>query len=226
MGSSAVHIPGPGFLREASARFGVSLERLGTMVRAAQLLSQEEIEVVEELLHLADAGVPSERRSALSRGVVRALEAVPEESAFDPLAEVDETFNAADAAESLALAELETQATREAILRDCISVARAAELTGRSRQALERLRRQGRLLALRVGAQWRYPRWQFDADAPGGVVPRLDEVLREIALSPVGAAFWLLNPSDRLDGHAPLELLRRRRSDPVLELAREQSYLP
>lgn len=215
----------PGFLRKAAVQFGVSQERLKMMVRAAKLLSNEEMEIVEELLHLADAGVPSTRRSALSRGVMRALEAVPEESAPDPLAEVDGPFNASDAAESLALAEVEVQAAREAILRECISVGEAADLTGRSRQALERLRRDGRLLALRIGAQWRYPRWQFDSDAPGGVLPALDEVLRELALSPVGAAFWLLRPSEQLGGHPPIELLRRWRSEPVVELAREQNYL-
>lgn len=217
---------GTGFLREASARFGISPDRLETMVRAARLLSRDEMAVVRELLHLADTGVTTERRSAVSRGVMRALEALPDEAALDPLAVVDEPLDMADAAESLALAEMEAQGTREAILQDCISVADAAHRIGRSRQVLERLRRAGRLLALRVGAQWRYPRWQFDPDAPGGVLPGFEEVLRELALSPVGAAFWLLQPSERLGGRPPIELLRRRRPEPVLELAREQSYLP
>ncbi|HWM94569.1 MAG TPA: helix-turn-helix domain-containing protein [Thermoanaerobaculia bacterium] len=214
------------FLREASARFGISPERLETMVRAARLLSRDEMALVRELLHLVDAGVPTERRSAVSRGVKRALEALPEEPALDPLAAVDEPLDTAKAAESLAWAEMEAQATREAILRECIGVADAARLIGRSRQALERLRRAGRLLALRVGAQWRYPRWQFDSDSPGGVVPGLDDVLHELALSPVGAAYWLLQPSERLGGHPPVELLRRRRPEPVIDLAREQSLLP
>lgn len=215
-----------GFLREASARFGISPGRLETMVRAARLLSRDEMAVVRELLHLADTGATTERRSAVSRGMMRALEALPGEAALDPLAIVDEPLDMADAAESLALGEMEAQGTREAILQDCISVADAAHLIGRSRQALERLRRAGRLLALRVGAQWRYPRWQFDPDAPGGVLPGLAEVLQQLALSPVGAAFWLLQPSEPFGGRPPIELLRRRRAEPVLELAREQSFLP
>jgi hypothetical protein len=48
----------------------------------------------------------------------------------------------------------------------------------------------------------------------------------DISLSPVGAAFWLLQPSERLGGWPPIELLRRRRPEPILELAREQSFLP
>lgn len=215
-----------GFLREASARLGISPEKLETAVRAAQVLSNEELEVVEELLHLADAGIPQKRRSAMSRGVVKALEAVPGESALDPLAEVDEPMDTAAAAEALSFAEVEAQTAREAILRDCVSVAEAARRTGRSRQALERLRRAGRLVALRVGNQWRYPVWQFDLDASGGIVPGLEEILRHLALSPVGAAFWLLQPSERLDGARPIDLLRRRRPEPVIALAREAGTLP
>jgi hypothetical protein len=196
------------------------------MVRAARLLSHEEMEVVEELLHLADAGVTKERRTALSRGVVKALEALPAEPSADPLADVDEPLDTAGLAESVARAETEAQVAREEILRNSISVSEAAEKTGRSRQAIERLRRAGRLLGLRVGAQWRYPGWQFSSDCPGGVVPGLEEVLRTLALSPTGAAFWFLQPTERLGGHSPIELLRRFRPAPVVDLAREQSFLP
>jgi hypothetical protein len=121
---------------------------------------------------------------------------------------------------------MESQSAREGILRDSIDVAEASKRTSRSRQSIERLRRAGRLLGLRVGAQWRYPQWQFSPDAAGGVVPGLDEVLRALALSPTGSAFWLLKPAERLGGHPPIELLRRFQPDPVAELAREQSYLP
>ena len=58
------------------------------------------------------------------------------------------------------------------------------------------------------------------------VVPGLDEVLRDLALSPTGAAFWFLQASEQLDGHPPIDLLRRRRPDLVRELARQQSLLP
>jgi len=224
--TAAARISKARFLREAAEHFGVRQDLLATMVRAARLLSSEEMGVVEELLHLADAGVSSERRTALSRGVVRALEALPHERSVDPLAAVDEPLDTTGLAESVAHAEMESQAARENILRDSIDVAEAAQRTGRSRQAIERLRRSGRLLGLRVGAQWRYPDWQFSPDAASGVVPGLDEVLRALALSPTGSAFWLLKPAERLGGHPPIELLRRFQPDSVVELAREQSYLP
>jgi len=40
------------------------------------------------------------------------------------------------------------------------------------------------------------------------------------------AAFWLLQPTEWLDGHPPIEHLRRHRSEPVIELARQLSLLP
>jgi len=164
------------------------------------------------------------KRSAVSKGIVSAIRTV-REAVHDPLAEVDETMDVAETAEELALAEVEIQANRESILKDCISAAAAGGLTGRSRQALERLRRTDRLLAFRAGNQWLYPRWQFEPDAAGGVLPGLGEVLQSLHLSPAGAAFWLLRPSDRI-GASPLELLRRHRPEPVIQLAREQSYMP
>jgi hypothetical protein len=212
-------------LREASA-LKVSPERLEIFVRAARILEDEEIQLLDKLLRWIDEGVSQERRAAMSRGLARALEAIPTRAPADPLAAVDDPLDAAGAAENVALAEMESQAVRETILKDCVDVAEAARLTGRSRQALERLRRDGRLLALRTGSRWRYPRWQFDPDAPGGTLPGLDEVLGKISLSPTGAAFWLLQPSEQLGGHPPIELLRRRRHEPVVELARELSFLP
>jgi hypothetical protein len=212
-------------LREA-AEMGVSLERLDVAVRAARTLGDAEIQFLEKLLVWIDAGVSQERRAALSKGLARALDATPVSAPEDPLAIVDDSLDAADAAENIALAEMESQALREAILKDCIDAVEAGRLTSRSRQALERLRRDGRLLALRVGPRWRYPRWQFDPDAPGGIVPGIADVLRELSLSPTAAAFWLLQPSEGLGGHPPIEWLRRHRPEPVIELARQLSLLP
>ncbi|MEE8524502.1 MAG: helix-turn-helix domain-containing protein [Thermoanaerobaculia bacterium] len=138
---------------------------------------------------------------------------------------MDEPFEPLDAFRALYGAAEDSQGIRRQILRESIRVAEAAELTGRSRQALERQRRQGRLLALRRSNQWLYPRWQFDADAPGGVVSGLAEVLPLLGLSPTGAAFWLSQPRPELDGRAPVELLHQRRTDPVLALAKEQGLM-
>lgn len=212
------------FLREASIHLGISQDRLRPAVRASQALSSAELEVVASLVDFAQTGAPMKKRSAVSRGIVRAIRTI-QEAKDDPLAEVDEPMDVAESAEELVLAEVEIQANRESILKDCVSAGAAAELIGRSRQAIERLRRMESLLALRSGNQWRYPRWQFEPDAPGGVLPGLGEVLQSLHLSPAGAAFWLLRRSDRI-GASPLDLLRRHRPEPVIQLAREQSYMP
>lgn len=213
------------FIREASVRLGISRDRLETAVRASQSLSTEELEIVAVLLDLVRSGIPLPERTALSRGILSAIETVREAS-HDPLAEVDEPMDAAEVARELSLAEKEAQAAREEILRESVSSAEAARLTGRSRQAIERLRREGRLLALRSGRQWRYPKWQFDPDAPGGVLPGLAEVIDHLGLSPSAAASWLLEPSPRLGGEAPVEHLRRHRPEPVIQLAWEYSLMP
>ncbi len=213
------------FLHEASIRLGISRDRLTTAVRASQALSKDELEVVTSLVDFAQTGAPLKKRSAVSRGLVRAINTL-QQAGNDPFAEVDEPMDEAEAAAEVARAEAESQAHREAILKQCISAAKAAEVTGRSRQALERLRREGRLLALRGGNQWRYPRWQFEPDAPGGILPGLEEVLRILDFSPMGTAFWLLEPYERLGGDPPIELLRRHRPEPVIQLAREHSYMP
>ena len=68
-------------------------------------------------------------------------------------------------------------------------------------------------------------RWQFDADAPGGAVPGLAEVLPLLALSPTGAAFWLSQPRPELDGRSPVELLHQRQPDVVLKLAKQHGLM-
>ncbi len=147
-------------------------------------------------------------------------------SDHDLFAEVDDPMSPSEAVEALLWAETQIQANGAILLKDSISAAEAAVLIGRSRQTIERLRRADRLLALRAGNQWRYPRWQFEMDKPGGVLRGLAEIVRNLHLSPAGAAFWLLQPSDRLGGLPPIELLRRHSPEPAIQMAWEQSLMP
>lgn len=213
------------FVREASVRLGISQERLKLAVRASQDLSQDELKVVDSLVDLAGTDTPMEERSSLSRGIISAIRAV-QGAGNDPLAEVDDPMSPEEVVDVLLRVEAQTQANRERLLKDSISAAEAAARIGRSRQSIERLRRERRLLALRAGNQWRYPRWQFEPDSPGGVLPGLEDVLRALHLSPSGAAFWLLEPTERMGGAAPIELLRRHQPEPVIQLAWEQSLMP
>src|SRR5215207_5125891 len=88
--------------------------------------------------------------------------AILNDAPYDPLSAADEPLDSAEAAEALGAAESEANVARQRVLRDCVGVAEAAQLAGRSRKTLERMRRTGRLLAIQTGQQWLYPRWQFE----------------------------------------------------------------
>ncbi len=213
-------------LTESSARLGVNAARLRIAVEAAQSLEEPEFEVVRELVRLS-SGTPQplERRREMSAGLCEALERlwsrVPEQ---DPLADVDEPLNPKEAASVLLWADATVRLNRARLLADCISASQAGQITNRSRQAVERQRREGRLVALRAGRQWRYPKWQFDIDGPGGLVAGLDVVVRSLRLSPHASALWLTTPKAELGGKAPIAALHKRQTDRVIRLAEEQGH--
>jgi hypothetical protein len=81
-------------------------------------------------------------------------------------------------------------------------------LGGISRQAVDKRRRVGQLLAVRVGNDWRYPAIQVDRD--GKVPEGLAMVLRSMAAEgPWPTLGYLLAEDDALGGLTPLEALRR-----------------
>jgi helix-turn-helix protein len=95
-----------------------------------------------------------------------------------------------------------------------------AAALGISRRAVDKLRRQGRLLAVRDGGTWRYPAWQI---ADGDLLPGLTRILRALhEQSPWTIMAFLLSRSMRLGSRRPLDLLRRGRVEPVLKAA--ESY--
>jgi hypothetical protein len=158
---------------------------------------------------------------AVDAGLTEALDAILSRARHvDPLADFDAPLSSANAAREVALAETEAAARRQVLLRETVSAQDAARLTKRSRQSLERFRRQGRVIALREGNQWRYPRWQFDPDQSGGLVPGIAESATALHLSPVGTAYWFVRRHPTLRA-APGMLLRRGRIDAVRRAAED-----
>jgi hypothetical protein len=88
-----------------------------------------------------------------------------------------------------------------------------------SRQAIDKRRLAGKLLALDVGRRgYLYPAWQL---VPEGVLPGLEEVLVElVAHPPLAKARFFLSANARLAGERPLDLLRRRAVLPVIKAAK------
>lgn len=216
--------PEVSYIAEAAARYDVPYRRLQQALWVIQHLIPEELALLDELSRLRE--LETERRRRLARGLRRAVEDYRTRPAVDPFAEVDEPLDGEQAVVAVLWADLEAEGNRARLLRESVSAAEAGRLTGRSRQAVERQRRDGRILALRVGRRWRYPAWQFDTDGPGGLVPCLPEVVARLYSSPAGAAAWLTAPWPELDGDTPLSRLKRRDAEPVLRLAEQLGHLP
>lgn len=92
----------------------------------------------------------------------------------------------------------------------------AGKALGISRQAVDKRRAAGKLLAVRVRGDWHYPSAQF---RDGEVLPGVEEI---IAGMPDASAWsvldFLLTPDDALDGRSPLAALRAGDAAPVRRL--------
>jgi hypothetical protein len=93
-----------------------------------------------------------------------------------------------------------------------------ADILGITRQAVEKRRRAGKLLALTLGRHgYRYPVWQFTGS---GVLPGFEDVL--LVLSPhdewMQMAFFV-SGNPRLDNRTPIEMLKARKLERVLNAA-------
>lgn len=89
---------------------------------------------------------------------------------------------------------------------EMLTSAQVAELLGIKRQALDKRRKAGKLLGIRMGSDWRYPAFQFTDD---DVLEGLPAVLAAFE----GAEPWvivdcLLTPDEALGGCSPLDALR------------------
>jgi hypothetical protein len=99
-----------------------------------------------------------------------------------------------------------------------LSAERAAEILNITRQAVDKRRRNGKLIGLSMGRHgYRFPIWQF---TESGVLPGLEDVLAVLAPHDewMQAAFFL-GKSPRLDGRTPIETLKHGKLERVLDAA-------
>jgi hypothetical protein len=94
----------------------------------------------------------------------------------------------------------------------------AAKVLGISRQAVDKRRRQNRLIGLTQGRRgYAYPIWQFEG---GKTLANLETVLDRLGNhDPWMQLAFFLNANDRLGGSSPLEMLRSGKAEPVLVAA-------
>jgi hypothetical protein len=99
-----------------------------------------------------------------------------------------------------------------------LAAEQVAEILGITRQAVEKRRRAGKLIALTVGRHgYRYPVWQFTKT---GVLPGFEDVLAALASYDewMQTAFFV-SENPRLGDHTPLEMLKAGKLDWVLNAA-------
>jgi biotin operon repressor len=99
-----------------------------------------------------------------------------------------------------------------------LSAEQTAEILGLSRQAVDKRRRQGRLIGLTQGRRgYAYPAWQFEN---GRTLPHLEKVLDVLrGHDPWMQMAFFLSRNDRLNGKSPLEALHKGQVDCVLRAA-------
>lgn len=214
-------------LVKLSRRLGLLPRRLRVAVEAIECFEEPEFEIVKTLVKLVGTTPRSlEVRRELSSGLRQELEKLwTSRGDSDPLSDVDNELDVKGVAAVALSADVHAIENRARLLAGCVSSSEGGELTNRSRQAVERQRRAGQLLALRSGRQWCYPRWQFDVDGRGGLVPGLAAVLKRLRLSPYGAALWLTTRRRELGDKAPSELLSRGQAERVIELAEDHGHM-
>jgi hypothetical protein len=141
--------------------------------------------------------------------------AVPDRDDLDP-----ELWGRRPSAQQLAGAwEVGEQAQRAAmadVLADALTREQAAERLEITTQAISEQRKGGKLVALRRGREWRFPRWQFGDD---GALPGLPELISAWPGTSLALSLWAINGSPDLDGRAPSqEMIRRGGIERVLDL--------
>ena len=99
-----------------------------------------------------------------------------------------------------------------------LGVHKVAEFLGLSRQAVDKRRRRGQLIALTRGKRgYVYPVWQFEGEKTLRNLEQVLDALREH--DPWMQLSFFVNPNDRLEGRSPIEMLRSGHVERVLAAA-------
>ncbi len=99
-----------------------------------------------------------------------------------------------------------------------ITSSQVAELLGISRQAVDKRRKQGKLLAVSPGKRgYFYPVWQFSEE---GVIPGFEKVMNILKdYDPWMKMIFMLSANHYLGNHSPLEKLREGDLDNIFKAA-------
>jgi hypothetical protein len=116
---------------------------------------------------------------------------------------------------------------RRDLLDGALTAPQAAQLLGVSRQTPLNRVKDNTLLAVLDRGAYRFPVWQFDPQGEDGVLPGLPDVLDALEpQQPFAKLIWLRRPNSTLEGRQPLELLRDRELEPLIDAAHAAAELP
>jgi hypothetical protein len=160
--------------------------------------------------HLDDRALGNAVGAASDYGVL--VSALQEPAALQTLVDPD----------PLAASRLRGMSAREEILRaegGTLTAQQVAAHLRLTRQAVDKRRRAGRLLALAAGRRgYLYPAWQF---GPDGMVRGFEDALGDLTVAdPWARAAFFLSGEPRLDGMTPLNALRSGDTTGVRRAAR------
>jgi hypothetical protein len=161
---------------------------------------------------------------SLDRGQVREALAAP--TGYEAMLPLLEQVMLWDAGESpIARAKLRGIHRKSELLKaegGAIGTAEAAEILGGiSKQAVDKRRDRGTILALPLGGgEYAFPLWQFDEGTKDGLVLGLAQVLKSFSVkNPWMQAEFMLAPNTRLGNKRPLDTLRAGEVDAAVRAA-------
>ncbi len=76
-----------------------------------------------------------------------------------------------------------------------------------------------KLVGIKVGREWRLPRWQFNPDFPSGVLPKLDVLQSVFPGGVVSLSAWMQSEQPEFGGRRPRDEMALRGVAPVIALA-------
>lgn len=96
----------------------------------------------------------------------------------------------------------------------------AAQLLSISPQSVTVKLESRKLVGIKVGREWRLPRWQFNPDDVTGALPDLDVLQSSFPGGPVSLSRWIMHPNIEFDGRTPRDELVAHGSASVIKVAR------
>lgn len=95
-----------------------------------------------------------------------------------------------------------------------------AKLLGISSQSVTDKLESRKLVGIKVGREWRLPRWQFDPDNTTGALSDLDVLQAVFPGGPVSLSRWIMRPHPEFSGRTPREEAIAHGSQSVINVAR------